>query len=333
MFVTSRWLIDSGFSKQPTTKTPQPETRMQTTSHILMIRPVNFAFNAETAGNNAFQVKNDETNVQEKALKEFDEFVALLRKNGVDVTVVEDTPEPNTPDSIFPNNWISFHGDGTVLLYPMYAPNRRAERKEHVLEKIGEHFVVKKKIDLSYNESNNLFLEGTGSMVLDRDNRLVFACLSPRTNRKVLDEFCNKMNYEAVVFHSVDKTSQPIYHTNVMMCIADKYVVICLDSIRDVEEKNKVIAAIQKTGKEMIDINYEQLNHFAGNMLQIENGKGEKLLVMSTQAFQSLSKEQVQKLEGYNRIIHAPLNTIEVNGGGSARCMMAEVHLPVLSKK
>jgi len=296
-----------------------------------MIRPVNFAFNAETATNNAFQVKNDETNVQGKALKEFDEFVGLLRKNGVDVTVVEDTPEPNTPDSIFPNNWISFHGDGTVLLYPMYAPNRRAERKEHVLEKIDEHFVVKQKIDLSYNESNNLFLEGTGSMVLDRDNSLVFAGLSPRTNRKVLDEFCNKMNYEAVVFHSIDKTGQPIYHTNVMMCIADNYVVICPDSIRDVEEKNKVIAAIQKTGKEIIDINYEQLDHFAGNMLQIESGKGEKLLVMSTQAFQSLSKKQVQKLEGYNRIIHAPLNTIEVNGGGSARCMMAEVHLPLLS--
>jgi hypothetical protein len=304
---------------------------MQTTSHILMIRPVNFSFNAETATNNAFQVKNEEANVQGKALKEFDEFVALLRKNGVDVTVVEDTPEPNTPDSIFPNNWISFHSDGTVLLYPMYAPNRRAERKEHVLEKIDEHFVVKKKIDLSYNERNNLFLEGTGSMVLDRDNKFVFACLSPRTNKKVIDEFCKKMNYQAVVFHSVDETSQPIYHTNVMMCVADKYVVICLDSIRDVEEKTEVIAVIQRTGKEVIEINYEQLNHFAGNMLQIENGKGEKLLVMSTQAFRSLSKEQVQKLERYNRIIHAPLNTIEVNGGGSARCMMAEVHLPILS--
>jgi hypothetical protein len=168
-------------------------------------------------------------------------------------------------------------------------------------------------------------------MVLDRDNRLAFACLSPRTNQKVLDEFCKKMNYEAVVFHSADDTGQPIYHTNVMMCIADKYVVICLDSIGDVEEKNKVIAAVQKTGKEIININYEQLNHFAGNMLQIENGKGEKLLVMSTQAFQSLSKEQVQKLEGHNRIIHAPLNTIEANGGGSARCMMAEIHLPILS--
>ena len=304
---------------------------MQTTSHILMIRPVNFAFNAETATNNAFQVKNDEANVHGRALKEFDEFVKMLRQNDVEVTVVEDTPEPNTPDSIFPNNWISFHGDGTVLLYPMYAPNRRAERKEHVLEEIDKHFLVKKTIDLSYNEGNNLFLEGTGSMVLDRDSRLVFACLSPRTNKKVLDEFCDKMNYQAVVFHSVDETGQPIYHTNVMMCVADKYVVICLDSIRATEEKNKVIAAIQKISKDIIPINYEQLNHFAGNMLQIENGKHEKLLVMSTQAFNSLSKDQVQKLGGYNRIIHAPLNTIEVNGGGSARCMMAEIHLPILS--
>jgi len=304
---------------------------MQTTSHILMIRPLNFAFNAETATNNAFQVKNAEANVHVKALKEFDEFVALLRTSGVDVTVVDDTPEPNTPDSIFPNNWISFHGDGTVLLYPMYAPSRRAERKEHVLEVVDQHFLIRKKIDLSYNERDNLFLEGTGSMVLDRENRLAFACLSARTDKKVLDEFCDKMNYTAVMFRSVDQNGRPIYHTNVMMCIADKFVVICLDSIPDNKEKEEVVAAIQKTGKEMIRIDYQQLNHFAGNMLQVENGKHEKLLVMSTQAFRSLTNEQVQELSSYNRIIHAPLNTIEVNGGGSARCMMAEIHLPLLS--
>jgi hypothetical protein len=304
---------------------------MQTTSHILMIRPVNFAFNAETATNNAFQIKTDDTDVQGKAIKEFDQFVSMLRSNGLDVTLVEDTREPNTPDSIFPNNWISFHGDGTVLLYPMYAPNRRAERKEHVIEKVNEHFLIKKTIDLSYYEANDLFLEGTGSMVLDRDNRIAFACLSPRTDKKVLDEFCNKMNYEAVVFHSVDENGQPIYHTNVMMCVADKFVVICLDSIQDEQEKKNAMAAIQKTGKEIIEIDYEQLNHFAGNMLQVENNKGEKLIVMSTQAFESLSNEQVQKLSSYNRIVHASLNTIEVNGGGSARCMMAEIHLPVLS--
>jgi hypothetical protein len=215
----------------------------------------------------------------------------------------------------------------------MYAPNRRAERKEHVLEKIDQHFVVKKKIDLSYNERNDLFLEGTGSMVLDREYKFVFACLSSRTNKKVIDEFCKMMNYQAVVFHSVDETGRPIYHTNVMMCVADKYVVICLDSIRDVEEKNEVIAVIQRTSKEMIDINYEQLNHFAGNMLQIENGKWGKITGYVNTGFPVIIKRTVQKLEGYNRIIHAPLNTIEVNGGGSARCMMAEVHLPVLSKK
>jgi hypothetical protein len=304
---------------------------MQTTSHILMIRPVSFAFNAETAANNAFQLKNDEIEVQSKALTEFDEFVSLLQKNDVDVTVVEDTPEPITPDSIFPNNWISFHDNGTLLLYPMFALNRRAERKQHVLDKITEHFLITDKIDLSYHEKDHQFLEGTGSMVLDRENKIAFACLSPRTDEKVLDEFCTKMNYKAVAFHSVDKNGRPIYHTNVMMCVADRYVVICLDLIADAKEKMDVIEVIHKTGKEIIEINYEQLKHFAGNMLQIENTKGEKLLVMSTQAYRSLSKEQVQKLGAYNKIIHSSLSTIETNGGGSARCMMAEIHLPVLS--
>jgi len=304
---------------------------MQTTSHILMIRPANFVFNEETAGNNAFQFKNNDEDVHSKALEEFDRFVSLLLKNDVDVTVVEDTPQPRTPDSLFPNNWVSFHHDGTLLLYPMYAPSRRAERKEHVLEKIYKQFRVKTKIDLSYYEKNNLFLEGTGSMVLDRDNRIVFACISPRTDRQVLDEFCKKMNYHAVVFTAVDSNGQHIYHTNVMMCVADKYVVICLDSIPDLEEKENLSEVIQKTGKEIIEINYDQLNHFAGNMLQIENNRGEKLLVMSTQALQSLSRDQVQKLNGYNRIMHSPLTTIEKNGGGSARCMMAEIHLPVLT--
>jgi hypothetical protein len=304
---------------------------MQTTSHILMIRPANFAFNEETAGDNAFQFKNSDDDVHSKALEEFDRFVSLLRKNDVDVAVVEDTPQPHTPDSLFPNNWVSFHHDGTLILYPMYAPSRRAERKEHVLEKIYKQFGVTRKIDLSYYEKNNLFLEGTGSMVLDRNNRIAFACISPRTDRKVLDEFCKKMNYHAVVFTAIDGNGQRIYHTNVMMCVADKYVVICLDSIPDLEEKENLSEAIQKTGKEIIEINYDQLNQFAGNMLQIENNRGEKLLVMSTQALQSLSKDQVQKLNGYNRIIHSPLATIERNGGGSARCMMAEIHLPVLT--
>ncbi|MEI9946504.1 MAG: arginine deiminase-related protein [Chitinophagaceae bacterium] len=303
---------------------------MQTTSHILMIRPVNFGYNAETAVNNAFQIKNEEANVQQKALKEFDDFVMVLKNNGVDVTVVEDTTEPYTPDSIFPNNWLSFHDNGELLLYPMYAVNRRAERKEHVIKTISEKFAVKNKIDLSSYESEDIFLEGTGSMVLDRDNKIAYACLSPRTSEKVLNDFCAKMNYTAVLFHATDAKGQAIYHTNVMMCVADKYVVICFDSIADGQEREKVSTAIKKTGKEIITISLEQMNNFAGNMLQVENKSGEKLLVMSTQAFGSLTGGQEAKLESFNKIIHSSLATIETNGGGSARCMMAEVHLPLL---
>jgi len=304
---------------------------MQTTSHILMIRPVNFGYNAETAVNNAFQVKGEQADAQNRALKEFDAFVTILRQQGVDVTVVEDTSEPHTPDSIFPNNWVSFHHDGTVLLYPMYAVNRRAERKQHVLDAISQKFSINKKIDLSGYEKENIFLEGTGSMVLDRDNKIAYACLSPRTNEKVLEDFCRQLGYSALLFHATDINGQDIYHTNVMMCVADKYLVICLDSIGKQEEKEKVIKTIQQTNKEIITITLEQMNHFAGNMLQIENKDGKKLLVMSTQAFDSLTAEQKQKLASFNAIVHSPLTTIETNGGGSARCMMAEVHLPVRS--
>jgi hypothetical protein len=295
-----------------------------------MIRPVNFGYNAETAVNNAFQVKSNEDDAQNKALKEFDDFVDILRQNGVDVTVVNDTAKPYTPDSIFPNNWVSFHDDGSVLLYPMYAVNRRTERKQHVLDKVAEKFSIEKMIDLSQYEKENIFLEGTGSMVLDRENKIAYACLSPRTNEKVLADFCSQTGYTSVLFHAVDGNRQAIYHTNVMMCVADKYIVICLDSIPGKQENAKVIAIINQTGKEIIDITLDQMNHFAGNMLQIENKQGEKLVAMSTQAYESLTNEQKKKLGSFNKIIHSSLTTIETNGGGSARCMMAEVHLPVL---
>ena len=304
---------------------------MQATSHLLMIQPVNFGYNAETAVNNAFQVQSSETNVQQKALKEFNDFVTVLQNNGVDVTVVRDTDLPHTPDSIFPNNWVSFHHDGTLLLYPMYAVNRRAERKEHVLEKIMEKFSVAKKIDLSSYEARNIFLEGTGSMVLDRDNRIAYACLSPRTDETILADFCRQMNYKPVVFDATDGNGQAIYHTNVLMCVADKYVVICLESIADLEQRQFVSETIIKSSKKIIAITLHQMNHFAGNMLQVENDKAEKLLVMSTQAYDSLTTEQTEILQSYNNIIHSPLTTIETNGGGSARCMMAEVYLPPLS--
>ncbi len=302
---------------------------LQTTSHLLMIRPVNFGFNAETAVNNAFQVAGKDDGAQEKAKKEFDDFVNLLQQNGVDVTVVNDTVQPHTPDSIFPNNWISFHDDASIVLYPMFAVNRRQERKPGVIDAIGNKFKTGKTIDLTANEKENAFLEGTGSMVLDRENKIAYACISPRTDFFVLADFCDQMGYTAVSFDAFDEKGNAIYHTNVMMCVADKYVVICMDSIAAQHEKEEVAASIKKTGKEMITISFDQMNHFAGNMLQVNNDKGEMLLVMSSQAYNSLTKEQVEKLNAYNKIIHSPLTTIETNGGGSARCMMAEVHLPL----
>lgn len=302
---------------------------MQTTSHLLMIKPVAFDFNAETAVNNAFQQEGSNENAQQKAEAEFDGFVQKLTAAGVDVTVVQDTAVPHTPDSIFPNNWISFHQDGSIVLYPMYAVNRRAERKQHVLDAIAAKFEVKQQIDFTSTEKDNLFLEGTGSMVLDRDNNIAYACLSPRTDKTVFEEWCSKMNYTACSFNSVDEKGGEIYHTNVMMCVADKYVVICLDSIRNAEERDKVFDTITDSGKAIIEISYSQMNHFAGNMLQVQNKNGQRYLAMSSQAYSALSSRQIQELESYNPIIHSDLTTIEANGGGSARCMMAEVFLPL----
>jgi hypothetical protein len=302
---------------------------MQTTNQILMIRPVNFVFNKETAINNAFQVQSAEADVQQKAIKEFDLFVAKLRSHDIRVTVVNDTAEPHTPDSIFPNNWISFHNDGTVVLYPMFAKNRRLERKPQVMDEVGLTFNTSKIIDLSAFENQNKFLEGTGSMVLDRDNRIAYACISPRTDKEVLNDFCRQLQYSTILFHAVDEDGGAIYHTNVMMCVADRFVVICLESINHETERKNVIDSINKSGKTIIDITYNQMNSFAGNMLQVHDSNGKKYLVMSTQAYRSLTDHQVKKLESFNEIIHSSLDTIERNGGGSARCMMAEVHLPV----
>jgi len=295
-----------------------------------MIRPVNFGFNAQTAVNNAFQVAGADAAAQEKAQTEFDNFVSLLRTNGVDVKVINDTPEPHTPDSIFPNNWISFHEPDTICLYPMFAENRRQERKPPVIQQLQKTFAITSTFDFTGYEHDQQFLEGTGSMVLDRDNKLAYACLSPRTHKPVLDDFCRKMGYRPILFTAIDGAGKDIYHTNVMMCVADRYVVICLASLPNHAEYQMVQEYIGKTGKELINISFEQMNHFAGNMLQVQNKVGERLLVMSSQAYRSLQPDQIKKLEGYNRILHAPLTTIETNGGGSARCMMAEVFLPTL---
>lgn len=296
---------------------------------LLMVRPVRFGYNAETAVNNAFQVagQNQEA-VQAKALAEFDHFVATLRSHEIDVVVVDDTIEPHTPDSIFPNNWISFHRNSTIVLYPMFAENRRLERKETVIEAIKSRFQIDSTIDLTKNEAHNVFLEGTGSIILDRENKIAYACISPRTDKNLFLEFCEEMEYEPVVFNAVDQKGKDIYHTNVMMCLGDKYAVICLDSIQEADERAVVAGALAQSGKVIVEISFEQMNHFAGNMLQVMNVNGDQFLVMSSQAYASLNEDQVRTLESFNPIIHVPLETIESNGGGSARCMMAEILLP-----
>ncbi|MGC4232460.1 MAG: arginine deiminase-related protein [Niabella sp.] len=298
------------------------------TSHILMIRPAAFAYNPQTAVNNRFQKISEPLNVQQKALQEFDDFVNILRTSGIDVTVVEDAPEPHTPDAIFPNNWVSFHEDGTVVLYPMFAPNRQLERNKNVIASINKTFFIRSTIDLTGYEERGIFLEGTGSMVLDRTNELAYACLSPRTCPTALYDFCDAMGYQPVLFNAFDAEGNEIYHTNVMMCVADQYAIICLESIRDTVQKQMLVSRLAETGKELIGISLEQMNQFAGNMLQLENIAGEQLLVMSTRAFHSLNKDQVSQIRSFNPIIYSPLNTIEDNGGGSARCMMAEIFLP-----
>lgn len=305
---------------------------MQNTSHILMIRPVNFSFNKETAVNNAFQQPGYETDAQEHAVHEFDNMVLLLRSNDIEVTVINDTPEPATPDSIFPNNWISFHSDGHICLYPMFAANRRMERKPFILEELAKEFQIRQKLDLTYFEEAGQFLEGTGSMVLDRDNKIAYACLSERTHPKVLDAFCNRMDYTPLSFKAFDNKGMPIYHSNVMMCVADSYVVICTESIRDTAERAQVEESILRSGKELFPISLQQMESFAGNMLQVENTSGRKFLLMSSTAWHSLSEAQQGWLEKRNSILHSPLNSIEKNGGGSARCMMAEIFLPLKEK-
>ncbi len=304
---------------------------MQTTSHILMIRPVRFAFNEQTAESNAFQdptAREAAEAAQDEALKEFDAMVENLRGHGIDVTVVTDTPEPHTPDAIFPNNWVSFHDNGTICLYPMQAPNRRLERREDIIEQLKRNFQVEMVLDFSDYEQCNKFLEGTGSMVLDRVNRIAYACLSPRTDAEVLKDFGSKLGYQIVSFTATDEKGKHIYHTNVVMSIGETFAVVCLECIRDEKERLFVQKTIANTDREVIAISIEQLQRFAGNMLQLRTKQGEGLLVLSTQAYRSLLPDQIQRLERHTNLIYHDLYTIERNGGGSARCMIAEVHLP-----
>ena len=300
----------------------------QLTSHILMIRPVAFGFNAETAEDNHFQVGSDldSQTIQTKALSEFDGLVGELRDHGIRVTVVSDTTVPHTPDSVFPNNWVSFHEDGTTVLYPMLAINRRLERRMDVLDEVGRDNL--KLIDLSFNEANDQILEGTGSLVLDRSNRIAYACLSERTEPRLLKDWADRFDHEVCSFNAgqmIKGEFKPIYHTNVIMSVGDESVVICLEVIQNSVERDVVNDVIERTGKQLIKISEQQLNSFAGNMLQVKNGLGDTFWVMSTQAFNSLNDDQIAAISKSGKIIHSPLSVIESHGGGSARCMMAEV--------
>ena len=301
------------------------------TFSTLMVRPVNFAYNEQTAVNNFFMDRfNRNKNPQSKALKEFDSFADSLHRNGVNVIVVEALKEPASPDSIFPNNWFSTHEDGSIFLYPMEAQNRRIERRMDIIEVLRKNFLVSSIIDLSKSEEQGQFLEGTGSMVLDRKNKIAYACLSPRTHLSVLSDFCKKAGYRAVAFNATDENHHLIYHTNVMMCIGNTFTTICTDVIRDKQQLKQVQESLEESGREIIHISLSQLQHFAGNMLELASQAGRRLIVMSEQAYQTLTPEQIKQFEKHGQIVFSPLSTIETVGGGSARCMIAEIYLPRL---
>ena len=302
---------------------------MAITSTILMVRPAAFGFNAETAANNYFQSNPDISNaeLQKKALYEFDNMVAILRKRGVTVIVIEDTEIPAKPDAIFPNNWLSTSPNGTVTVYPMFAPNRRIEKREDIVQQLSKDFTVTNLQDWSEYEVEGRFLEGTGSMIVDHENAMIYAAISERTNLSVLEKFAATNNYQAVVFLATDKDGHPIYHTNVMMALGEDFSVLCEEAIEEEWELIAVRQLLESTNHAIIPITREQMCSFAGNMLEVKNDKEEHLLVMSQSAFDSLRKEQKNMLEAYATLLPIPVPTIEQVEGGSVRCMMAEIFL------
>ena len=305
---------------------------MQSSKNILLVRPSTFSFNKETAASNAFQVELTQSNeeIREKKLQEFDAFVSTLRLNNVNVFVFDDTVSPEKPDAIFPNNWVTFHADGTVILYPMFAKNRQQERREDLIHSLEKNFIVKQVLDLSKYEKEHKYLEGTGSMVFDHVHKIAYACLSPRTDKALFLEVCNSLNYQPVYFYAHDENGKAIYHTNVMMCISEQFSVICLDTIKDERERNLVVSSLEGTGHQVIAISFEQMNKFAGNMLTLQTNDGKNILALSQSASESLTAIQKSEIEKYNTLVPLSIKTIETIGGGSARCMIAEVFLPLI---
>ncbi len=305
----------------------------QTTNTVVMVRPERFQRNPQTLSSNAFQaVQLDLAPAQEQeaALAEFNGLVTALTAAGVKVIVYDDTAQPHTPDAIFPNNWVSFHADGTVVLYPMEAENRRRERRMDIIEALSNEggYRISDIVDLSYHERDGRYLESTGSMVLDRSNRVAYACLSSRTHLDVLAEFGQRMNFDVVAFDAVGRSGRPIYHTNVMMCIGTRFAVICVDAIATAQQRKAVLRRLGSSGHEIVAISRNQVARFAGNMLELRSGEDRELLLMSAQARQSLDAEQVRTLESYAQIVTAPVEHIERSAGGSVRCMVAEIFLP-----
>ncbi|MEM6298661.1 MAG: arginine deiminase-related protein, partial [Bacteroidota bacterium] len=298
------------------------------TSHVMMVRPAQFQRNPQTAESNAFQATTMEAQeevVRAWAIAEFDAFVALLRDNGVTVNVIQDTDEPLKPDAVFPNNWITTHENGYVILYPMEAENRRYERRSGILELLERGYTITDQIDLSHWEEEGIYLEGTGSLILDRTHKVAYACMSSRTHTDALNDFSEKTGYDVVSFSGVDAEGLPIYHTNVMMCMAEDFVLICMESVPDHAERKRLYDSFTKTGKEVLEITLDQMSAFAGNMLELINHQQERLLVMSKQAYDSLDNQQVMFIEARCRIVAPEIYTIEKYGGGSARCMIAEI--------
>ncbi len=294
----------------------------QLTDTVLLVSPDTFGFNPETASSNVFQNKSE--NALAGAKKEFEAMVKILKDNDINVVTISSPADKITPDAIFPNNWFSTHEDGTLVVYPMLAPNRRDERQVTVLQKL---FNIKNVIDLTSYERHNMFLEGTGSVVLDRKNKTAFAVESPRTTKDLFHLFCKYIGYKGMLFHAEDKTGVPIYHTNVLMNIGDGFVVLCLDAIKDITEKNIIREEFKRTNTEVIDISFDQLHAFCGNVLHLVNKKGERIIVLSQAAYDAFSDGQKQTLQKYGKLLPVHVSTIEKVGGGSARCMLAEIFL------
>lgn len=305
---------------------------IQSPSHLLMVRPKAFGFNPQTAESNGFQQSVShlsKAEISKRAVKEFDRFVSILNDHNIAVTVFDDLEEPLTTDAVFPNNWISFHRNGKIFLYPMMAPIRRLERRRDIVDHFAHMYPEPEIIDLSHHEEQGLFLEGTGSMIMDRVHQRIYACVSPRTHPDLFLQFCEELECEAVLFHSVDQNGLPIYHTNVMMALGAKVAAVCFESILDKGERDNMVSRLVQSGHELVPLTFEQINQFAGNMLEVINRDGKAYMVLSQRAYDSLNPAQRSQISTHSELLPIPLDVIETYGGGSVRCMMAEVFLPV----